>query len=335
MRKWPGQSSPLGWRLVAAAVAFSTAVALLTTALQLYYDYRRDLVQIEATLDQVGLSYLPTIANALWTTNHKELQIALDGLARLPDVRYVAVVENAKIWAQAGRPKSQNIRSRDYPLTYVHRAETMTIGSINVVMDMDGVYQRLLDKFWVILITNGVKTFLVAGFMLWLFHWLVTRHLQRVAEFAAHLNPGNLHERLVLARSARRNAKPDEFDLVLDGFARMQSNLAAAVQSLEQDIVKLEQSEAKIQQFNMVLEQRVAERTAQLDAANKELKAFAYSVSHDLRAPLRMGTLIDDMLTLSRVSRAGLSFKDVDLSALAREIGGAAGRRQPRARGAP
>lgn len=247
MRKRLAQLSPLGWRLVATTVAFSTLVALLATAFQLYIDYRRDLEQIESTFEQVGLSYLPTIANALWATNRQELQVAINGLARLPDVRYVAVKENEKTWAEAGRPKSQNIRSRDYLLTHAHRGETITIGGLTVVVDMAGVYQRLLEKFWVILITNGVKTFLVAGFMLWLFHWLVTRHLHRIAEFAARLGTGNLKERLALARPARPNAKADEFDLVLDGLTRMQSNLAFTIQALEQDITERKRLEVALQ----------------------------------------------------------------------------------------
>src|ERR1022692_1754869 len=102
------------------------------------------------------------------------------------------------------------------------------------------------------------------------------------------------------------------------------------------------------------LEQRVRDRTAQLEAANQELESFAYSVSHDLRAPLRgidgwslalvedfasqldeearhylgrvrseaqrMGQLIDDLLRLSRVTRAPLERDSVDLTALARSI---------------
>ncbi|MBI5462081.1 MAG: GHKL domain-containing protein, partial [Gammaproteobacteria bacterium] len=307
-----------------------------------------------STFEQVGQSYLPTISNALWATNRHEVQVAINGLVRLPDVRYAAVQENGKIWVEAGRSKSQNIRLRDFPLTQVHRGETMTIGSLKVVVDMDGVYQRLLDKFWVILITNGVKTFLVAGFMLWLFHWLVTRHLRRIAEFASRLGPDNLEERLALARPARPNAKPDEFDLVLDGFNVMQSSLATALQTLEQDIVKLERAEAEIYQLNTALEQRVIERTAQLEAVNRELEAFSYSVSHDLRTPLRsidgfsqalaedygerldavghdylnrvrraaqrMGVLIDDLLRLARVTRADMMHTRIDLSALAEAV---------------
>ncbi|HDD24700.1 MAG TPA: PAS domain S-box protein [Chloroflexi bacterium] len=110
----------------------------------------------------------------------------------------------------------------------------------------------------------------------------------------------------------------------------------------------------RIRRYASELEQRVAERTVELAAVNKELEAFAYSVSHDLRAPLRsidgfsralledyeerldvegqdylhriraacrrMGQLIDDLLRLSRVTRSEMRYEEVSLSALIQEI---------------
>ena len=127
-----------------------------------------------------------------------------------------------------------------------------------------------------------------------------------------------------------------------------------AICGISTDITDLKRAEEEARRLNAGLEARVRERTAELEASSRELDAFAYSVSHDLRAPLRavagfsellledhadaldatardylgrvvsatsrMSRLIDDLLTLSRTTRAEPTWRHVDLSAIARRV---------------
>jgi PAS domain S-box-containing protein len=172
--------------------------------------------------------------------------------------------------------------------------------------------------------------------------------------------PLKVGERIIGAISIQSytlNAYDERHRLLLMGAAY---HIAVAVENarlyeeLQKELAERKHAEEMVRQLNAELEQRVIQRTEQLQAANQELEAFSYSVSHDLRAPLRalhgfanilsedlgdtvsadvqhylnriqynarrMGDLIDDLLALSRVGRAELRMTTVNMNLLVQQV---------------
>lgn len=177
----------------------------------------------------------------------------------------------------------------------------------------------------------------------WSLGRIISKGLESLQTGAAAIGAGNLHHTIPLSGE-------DEFADVAAAFNTMSGKLAESHAALEQDIVARKRAACEIEGLNLELSHTVS----QLQGANQELEAFAYSVSHDLRAPLRamggfsealmedfgdtlepeardyldeivigsrhMGQLIDGLLTLSRSTRGELHRDRVDLSAMTGRI---------------
>ena len=224
--------SPLARRLIVAIVLFSSAITLVLTAVQLYGEYRYDVKGIEANLEQVEQVHLRALTQSLWATNQNELALQLEGLVQVPNIEYVAVYEGDKRWAEAGRRGSRNVIERRYPMWYEHRGGPQQIGELVVVASLDTVYRHLINQAIVILVSNGIKTFLVAGFIVLFFYWLVNRHLLAITEHLRRLRPDQPAAALTLHRRAR--SKPDEFDELALAINGLHERNVAAVKALSE-----------------------------------------------------------------------------------------------------
>lgn len=180
----------------------------------------------------------------------------------------------------------------------------------------------------------------LALLLAWLISERITAPIRQLTADAAALGAGHLSRRTTVRSGG-------EIGVLAGAF----NETAAAIEQL---VGSLRTTQAELRGLNVHLEQRVRDRTALLNALNGELEAFSFSVSHDLRAPLRridrfgvalledygdrlddegrlmlerlsagceqMSVLIDDLLRLSRVSRGELNYQRVDLGAIATEI---------------
>jgi len=235
-------SSPIARKLILYVVLFSSVITLGSTALQLYLEFENDVEIIDERLEEIETSHKRSISNSLWALDDLRLQLEISDVARLPDIEYVAVLSQGQILSFSGvRPDGRSI-SRTFSLIYQPKNDPIDIGHMEIVATLDGVFAKLRDRFVLILVSNGIKTFLVAVFIYLIFSYLVTRHLAALAGFARMLDLEDLDLDASIPRPTHSNGPPNEIDDLADALDEMRKNVHVSYHALRQ-------SERRLQDF--------------------------------------------------------------------------------------
>jgi signal transduction histidine kinase len=207
------------------------------------------------------------------------------------------------------------------------------LGTLFIKSDIGAMYERFRLYGSIAVLVIGVS-FMVA--------YMLSKSLQRSITTPI----------LALAETAR--AISDRQDYSVRATKLGKDELGLLTDAFNQMLSQIQRQNEEIQVFNQKLEQNIIDRTKELEAANKELEAFSYSVSHDLRAPLRsidgysrvmiedygdkldeegkrtlsvimknavrMGQLIDDLLSFSRIGKQNLRKVNLDMNALTQVV---------------
>lgn len=340
-------------RKLVAIVLLTTLVALLVAlGAMIAYDlrsYHRGIVaDMTAQAELLG----STTAAALAFDDARVAGEDLSVLKFRPQVRSAAIYSNrgrlfatyARPGSEAGFPKlpegdGMRIEGRELVVFKRIVQGSEILGTVFLRADYE-IYARVADYLGIASVVL-VLALLVAYFTSASLQRVVTRPILAIAQVAREV---------VETRDYSRRAEKmssDEVGALVESFNGM-------LAEIEHQTLDLEASNAEVLRLNEALEGRVRERTAELESANKELESFSYSVSHDLRAPLRaidgyslmleedyaeklddegrrligvvrgsatqMAHLIDDLLKFSQLGRKPLALSPLDMTALAREV---------------
>ncbi|MFT5700434.1 MAG: signal transduction histidine kinase/ActR/RegA family two-component response regulator [Desulforhopalus sp.] len=225
-------SNKIARKLAISIILLSSLITLVTTMFQLYIDYNNDLIKIEGYLKQVEDTYLPSLINSLWEYNDQQIEIELKGILGLPGMEYVEIKGAGKLNKVLGTQQSKNIIHEKYPLVISLKHKEIELGVLHVLNSLDIVYNQLIRKAVTILISNTIKTFIVAIFILFLVHHLVTKRLFKIANLIEEitLEPEGVNR--LFNDKDHILGKLDEFEKIVDAVNTMKGGLDSAFRDL-------------------------------------------------------------------------------------------------------
>jgi signal transduction histidine kinase len=227
--------SRLGLRLLARVFLFSSVITLLLTSLQLYFEYRRDVGTIDRRISEIEESYRRSLSEGLWNLDSRQLELQADGIRHLPDIRFVEVREvpdraDAMVVTAGVRQANAEVH-REFPIFRTFRSTEQQLGVLSIEATLNEVYRHLFDTAIVIFASQGVKTFAVSFFILFIVHWLITRHIAATAKtLSGYGLIGSPPPPLRLHRRPPR--QPDELDQLVGAFNSMCASLQTAYSEL-------------------------------------------------------------------------------------------------------
>ncbi|MBF0551963.1 MAG: response regulator [Deltaproteobacteria bacterium] len=261
----------IGYRLLLAILAFSLIVTLLTTAMQVYIDYRREIRSIEENLKWIQESYSQAIALSLWVMDREQLQAELDSIRRIPYVVYVDIKANNEVIVRSGKDRSDLALHREFTLTHSHNGKMLQIGVTHITACLNDVYGAVSDKAALILVSQGIQIFLTSLFIFFFFQIVVTRRLNTIAGYLVRLNPMNSNQPLIIKKRPASPGAEDELDQIVMAVNELTGKLKITFDELTNEIER-------------TLELQHAKSAA--ENANRAKSAFLANMSHELRTPL-------------------------------------------------
>ena len=226
----------LSRRLLFWIILISSAFTLVTTATQLFMDYKKDIAHLDGTLSEVEKTILPSVGIATWNYDKILLQTILTGINAQDNIKSVIVFnKDGTVLMKTGDDNVESRVEKVYPILVATQnndnQEKQEIGSLVVVASLQHIYSQLIDKAFALLITQGIKTFFMSICILILVERLIITHLNELGRWANNTRLTNLDRPLVLHR---RHDDNDVLSRLTQAINEMRNGILEALEKREE-----------------------------------------------------------------------------------------------------
>lgn len=216
-RHWQqGSNSPIARRFVLSTVLCSSILALIITFIQLYTDYRSDLSTVRENIDYIKKSRVPSLMESMWSIDESLIESQLKGMLQLEGVEYAAIVNQETLYSFGDKNSSKNTILQAYPLERMEGERQFILGELQVLVSLDHIYNKLVKRGFIVLLSNTVKTLLVAAFIIVIYQIMIGQYLYRIALFARCYNRNGSEKHIRLQRNSKVNDELNDLEVSIN-----------------------------------------------------------------------------------------------------------------------
>ena len=229
------KSGSVAHQLTIAFILLGITATLVITAVQTYRDFHIEINNIKLQLEEVATTDGISIAASLWSFSERQVAIELRGLLNKPDFEYAEITTvDGAVWS-AGEKITSNIITNEIPLNYSDEGENHFLGTLVVIASKQLVYDRIKKQALETLVYFALWVTFLASSLFLIFRQLVTRHLQKLAQYTSSISFDTqaLATPLILDRHTSTSDTVDELGQVVIAINDMQIQLADSIEELQ------------------------------------------------------------------------------------------------------
>jgi signal transduction histidine kinase len=248
---------PIAWRVAISIVLASIAISCIATVVLIYINYSEEENKSHTRVEEIKSSHMTSLAYALWHFDMKQIEGQGEGINNLYYIGYVRISGDSNTWYETGKisktPKDDHFL---IPIKHSNRI----IGELEIGFARDKILENIITSAKKIIFMQIIAGLLLALLLLWLVHHIITRHLVDLNKQLGMKNIPNSDQLLSLDRSYYN----DELSTLVNSFNQLTNERNSELKSKEE-------AQQALAETNNKLEQRVAERTENLQQAVDEL----------------------------------------------------------------